>query len=174
MSSYDCPDIEWSHFAQSVVLNCRGLPLTKQTLSCVNLTCSRGESRAVEVVLFHFIIPAVCHILSCTHTHRTKWNFNLKDSQISLVLYIFIRSVRQQCKKTAPYMEPIHPFWEHACLQCCTFCHPALHCGRCFITHIIWRWHISAVSHGVWALKHRAKWRGNWSQLFSVSLVYAL
>lgn len=74
-------------------LNCRGLPLTKQTLSCVNLTCSRGESRAVEVVLFHFIIPAVCHILSCTHT-QDKVELQLKgQSNQSCVVHIY-----QKCK----------------------------------------------------------------------------
>lgn len=33
---------------------------------CMNLTGARGETGTVEVVLFHFIIPAVCHILTCT------------------------------------------------------------------------------------------------------------
>lgn len=36
------------------------------------LTCARGESRMVKVVLFDLIIPAVGHILPCTRAGDMK------------------------------------------------------------------------------------------------------
>lgn len=128
--------------------------------SCANLTSARGESRTVEVVLFHFIIPAVCYILSCMGQSVTSTSRTIR-SALSRTYW----SEWQQYKKSAPWSHK--SLWGTCCLQCCTFCHPVVHCGRCFMNHNVRGWHISAVSHGVWALKHSAKWRGNRSQLFT-------
>lgn len=100
-----------------------------RTLSCVNLTSARGESRAVEVVLFHFVIPAVCHILSCvctgqsvTSTYRT----------IKSVLCRTYWSERQRCKRTATWS--YKSLLGTCSLQCCTFL--SLQC--CTIGDFLW------------------------------------
>lgn len=67
--TYYYPHIEFGHLTQFA--NQRRFATVKQTLSCVNLTSARGESRAIEVVLFYFIIPAIGHILPCTYTGQS-------------------------------------------------------------------------------------------------------
>lgn len=42
-----------------------------------------------------------------------------------------------------------------------------LSAGRCFMNHIVLCWHISAMSHSVWGLKHIMNSTGNRSQLFT-------
>lgn len=118
MISCDCPDFEWSNFAQSVVFK-QVCHWQTDSLMCKSHLFQRRIQGGWSCTVSLHHTSGLPHPF--LHTHRTKWNFNLKDNQIRLVLYIFIRSVRQQCKKTAPCMEPIHPFWEHAVYSAALF-----------------------------------------------------
>lgn len=117
----------------------------RQKLCGINLTGARGESRTIEVVLLHFIIPAVCYILSC-------------------MIYSTIKSSTPMTKQQQS--GATNPF-EADAVAYSTALVGHSHYRRCVLVNdTILHWHISAVSHGGWDLKHCVKWRRDRSQLF--------
>lgn len=52
------------------------------------LTSARGESRSTEVVFLHFVVPTICHILSC-ESSRPLWSV-LEDNQIHHVTDVWM------------------------------------------------------------------------------------